>query len=518
MTHHISSPIGRRILTATILASAMAFIDGSALNVALPIIQELFQASGGQLLWIVNAYLLMLAALILIGGSLGDHLGRKRIFGSGILIFSGASLLCGLSPHPTFLIAARGVQGVGAALMIPGSLAIISATIDASERGKAIGIWSSATTITTIGGPILGGFFADLGFWRGVFFINLLPAAVALMALRAVPETTDEFSKPQLDYRGALLITLSLAGLTYGLITFGEKGSTFALQHPMAWLPFLAGGFIALLAFILAERHSDYPMIDLSLFRSRTFAGANVLTMFLYGALSSTLLFLPINLIQVQGYRPREAGLVLIPFTLMLAVLSPWAGGLLDKYGPRLLLSIGPAIVGVGFAMFSLPGITGGFSDYWTNFFPAVLVLGVGMGITVSPLTTAVMAAAPVHEAGIASAINNAVSRSAQVLTTAVMGALVLILFSNALLSLTADLDLSPEVQNAVKAETNNLANAQAPEGVNEVTRQQIQKDIRWSYVKAFRSVTLVSAVMAWLSAGLAALIIEQKRRYTQAG
>ena len=347
LNYRVSDRAGRWILLTTVLASSMVFIDGTALNVALAEIQDELHATGVELLWIVNAYLLFLAALMLIGGALGDRYGRKRVFGYGISLFALASFVSGLSPSTQFLIAARAVQGIGGALMVPGSLAIIAASFSSSDSGKAIGIWSSASTVTTIGGPILGGVLAGAGLWRAVFFINLPLAVLALYGLRHVPESRDENAPERLDYPGAALAVLGLAGLAYGLITLGDRGLKTAVRDADV-VASLVAGIAVLILFVMVERRSPAPMLRMSLFESRTFTGANVMTCFLYGALGGALFFLPLNLIQVQGYDASIAGFTLLPFSLLLAGLSPLAGAFADRYGPRLTLTVGTSLDGPG--------------------------------------------------------------------------------------------------------------------------------------------------------------------------
>lgn len=492
---------GTWVLVATILASGMAFIDGSALNVALDALQKDLHASGADLLWVVNAYLLCLAALILLGGSLGDHFGRNRIFRAGIVLFSGASMACGLAPSTGFLITMRAIQGIGGALMVPGSLAIISANFAPAQRGQAIGIWSAAGTITTLGGPLLGGFLASSGFWRGVFFINLPLAVVALVALARVPETRDENAPRSLDYIGTALVAIGLAGLTYGAIALSGEVS----GGPILALAALGLGAVALVAFVLTERRIANPLVDFRLFRSRTFRGANLMTALLYGALGGALLFLPLNLIQVQGYPASIAGFNFLPFTILLAVISPFTGRLMKRFGPRVLLTVGPLIVAAGFVLMALPGLTGGPEDYFVSFFPAIVVLGLGMGITVAPLTTAVMGSAPASRAGIASGINNAVARSAQVLATAILGAVALSAFAGHLDARTAALPLPPAARAALLAEAANLANARIPADLSDDLRKQTQEAVKLAFVDTFRQVILLAAGGAALSGMLSA-------------
>ncbi len=323
MTDTGNSRTGLWVLTATILASSMAFIDGTALNVAMPAIQDALHASGEQLLWVVNAYLVMLAALIPIGGSLGDVLGRRKVFAVGIGLFMLSSLVCGLAPTIGFLIGARLVQGLGSALMIPGSLAIITAHFGRESRGKAIGTWSAFTTIVAVVGPVLGGVLASAGLWRGVFLVNFPLGVVALIVLLLkVPESRDETSLRRIDYLGAALLAVGLAGPTYGLLSAPNLG----FSNPRVFGTLLVGA-LALAAFIVVEVRSRYPMIPLKLFSSRTFSGVNLLTFGLYGALSAGTFFLSLNLVQAQGYSMAVAGFAFTPFALILTALSRWAGG-----------------------------------------------------------------------------------------------------------------------------------------------------------------------------------------------
>ncbi len=507
-TTGVSIQTGRWVLFATILASSMAFIDGSALNVALPALQQDLGASGAQLLWIVNAYLLMLASLILVGGSLGDRFGRKRVFMIGIAVFSGASLICGLAPTADVLILARVVQGLGGALMVPGSLAIISASFGPDRRGQAIGTWSAFSTITTVIGPLLGGELASRGLWRGVFFINLPLAVLALGALYLrVPESRDEEMPPQLDYPGALLATLGLAGITYGFIEAPERG-----LGALPVLGALVGGVAALVAFVVVEARSRHPMMPLGLFRSRTFSGANLLTLFLYAALNASFFFLPLNLVQVQGYTEALAGRAMLPFALLLTLLSRWAGGLVDRYGPRLPLVIGPAITGLGFLMFAFPGLTGGPDDFWRTYLPAITVVGAGMGVTVAPLTTAVMGAVSSSHAGVASGINNAVARTAGVLAIAVMGAVFLSSFGGALAAKTEAVVMTAEARTALQQEGRNLGNAAAPAGLSGEAQVAVRGAIRSAFVDTFNLTAYLMAGLAWLSALMAALLVEPRQ------
>lgn len=498
------------VLLATILASSMAFIDSTALDVAARTLQNDLNVTGTELLWIINAYALFLSALILTGGSLGDIYGRKRVFMIGIILFMGASLTCGLALSAGMLIAARAVQGIGGALMVPGSLSLISAAFPPEKRGQAIGTWSTFSTLTTLSGPLLGGWLASQNQWRVVFFINVPLAIIALAALvLKVPESRDMSGKRRVDVPGVILITLALAGITYG---FTEM-TTYGLGDPRI-LVTLGVGLIALILFIVVESRSDHPMVPLNLFRSRTFAGTNALTLFLYTALSAAPFFLILNLQRVQGYDEVQAGLAFLPFGILLTVMSRWAGGLVDRVGARLPLIVGPAIAGVGFFLFALPGLTNGANDYWVSYFPAVLILGVGMGITVAPLTTAVMGSAPSEMSGTASGINNAVARTARVFAIAILGAVALVSFMNTLESRVTnpELGLSEDMREAIRAEGTKLADAAVPDVVPQEQSEAVEDAIRWSFIDTFRLIAVISAVLAWISALLAAFMVEPKR------
>ncbi len=497
---------GAWILAATILGSSMAFIDGTVVNVALPVLQRDLQATVADVQWIVEAYSLFLAALILVGGSLGDHYGRRRIFAMGVVIFAVASVWCGLSPNTTSLIIARAVQGIGGALLVPGSLAIISASFDAKQRGKAIGTWSGFTAITAAVGPVLGGWLVQYASWRWVFFINIpLAAAVLVLLFWHVPESRDEDAPRSLDWWGALLATLALGSIVYGFIESNNLG----LGHPVV-LGSLALGVIVLIAFLFLEAHSKSPMLPLTLFRSRTFSGANLLTLFLYAALGGALFFVPFNLIQVQGYPPTAAGAALLPLILILFLLSRWSGGLVSRYGAKLPLVVGPIIASIGFALFAVPDIGG---SYWTTYFPAAVVLGIGMAISVAPLTTAVMGAVDSSHAGIASGVNNAVSRTAGLLAIAVMGIFVSYTFTSSLDSRLAMLNIPATIRQVIAAQHSKLASINIPAGISSATHAALVQAINESFIAGFRVVMLIAAGLALASALSSLLLIEGKNQ-----
>ncbi len=404
-------------LVVAILGSTLVFVDGTALNTALPVMQRALSATLSQMQWIVEAYALVLASLMLVGGSLGDHLGRKRVFLAGVLVFVGASAACGLAPSTAVLIAARAVQGLGGALLVPGSLSLITAAYAKDTRGRAIGIWSSSTAVTASIGPVLGGWIAAHASWRWLFMINVpIGIVTAWLAWRRVPESRDSSAPGHVDVLGGVLAIIGLGSIVFALTDAPRLGG---MSNPRV-LGSLAIGLVVLAVFLVAERRAQAPMVSLALFRSRTFSGTNALTFFLYAALGGALFFLPFDLVQAQHYSATEAGAALLPFIALMSVLSPMMGALVARTSARLLLGVGPTIAGAGFALLGLRGVHG---SYWSTFFPGIVVLGIGMGVTVAPLTTAVMGAVAEDHAGMASGVNNSVSRVASVLAIAALGA-----------------------------------------------------------------------------------------------
>jgi EmrB/QacA subfamily drug resistance transporter len=487
---------GAWVLAATILGSSMVFIDSTVVNVALAALQRALNATVTDVQWVVEAYALFLAALLLVGGSLGDLYGRRRMFVLGVVLFAGASAGCGFAPNIRMLIAARGLQGVGGALLVPGSLALISSSFCAEERGRAIGTWSGFTAMTAALGPVLGGWLIEHLSWRWVFFINVpLAALVVAISMARVPESRDEEMVRRLDGWGAALATVGLCGITFGLIEAGRGGKRALLAGVV--------GVVALGGFFVVESRSSAPMLPLDLFRSRPFSGANLMTLFLYGALGGTLFFLPLDLIQVQHYTATQAGAALLPLILLVFLLSRWSGGLIVRYGARLPLIVGPLIAGVGFGLFT-HGAAGG--SYWSGVFPAVIVLGLGLAVSVAPLTTTVMSSIDQSRAGVASGINNAVSRVAGLLAIAVMG-LVFAASFNARLERGLDaLGIAGAERHAVEAQRGKLAAAMSED-------VRVQRLIRESFVGAYGVVLWIAVGLSVASALSAAVLIEAKPR-----
>ncbi|MFM0415559.1 MFS transporter [Paraburkholderia aromaticivorans] len=549
-------------LAATILGSSMAFIDGSVVNVALPSIQTELHASVAAIQWVVDAYLLFLGALVLVGGSLGDKLGRRTVFIAGIGLFTLASIGCGLAPGAAALIVARGVQGVGAALLVPSSLAIIGAVFDDKARGQAIGTWAGVGAITSALGPVAGGWLVDAFSWRAIFFLNVpIACATVALAVIAVPNSRQDDEDPpvrasadaaslpdptssraehvsaRLDWPGAATATAGLAALTYGLTLASARG--FGDRWVLASI---LGGLVVLFAFVALEARSRNPMVPLDVFRSRDFVGANLVTLLVYFGLGGALFFLPFTLIRAYGYSATQAGAALLPVPVTIGLLSRFTGGLTSRFGARALLSAGPAVAAAGFAMLALPWVHG---EYWRGFLPALAVLGLGMTITVAPLTTTVMTSVSAARTGVASGINNAVARVASLLAIAVLG-IVFVWSHDAALETRLDALHVPQAVRAAASlarvgigadAASPAAGTGTPDGKSEGARAtgtekqaeatrdaaqsqqeaaQVQPDLARAQAEALgaalRAVALVSALCALAGAALAALTISPKR------
>jgi EmrB/QacA subfamily drug resistance transporter len=407
---------GRWVLAATILGSAIAAIDATVVGIALPAIGRDFHSGLSTLQWVVTAYTLTLAGLLLIAGALGDRYGRRRVFLIGVVWFAVASVLCGIAPGSGTLIAARALQGVGAALLTPGSLAILQASFAPADRSKAIGAWSGFGGLATAIGPFIGGWFVQAVSWRLIFFINLpIALAVVVVSIRHVPESHDPEATGRVDMTGGVLVTLGLIGLTYGLIEGPSSGWRSA---PVVVA--LIAGIAMLIGFVGWENRAPNPMLPLSVFRSKQFSATNVVTFIVYGALGGALFLLPIQLQQVSGYTALEAGISLLPVTVIMLVLSARSGALASRIGPRLQMSVGPILVGAGMALFARIGVNG---NYVTEVLPAVVVFGLGLATTVAPLTSTALASVSASRSGIASAVNNDVARAAGLIAVAVLPA-----------------------------------------------------------------------------------------------
>lgn len=506
----LKSATGKWVLFSTIMATSMVFIDGSALNVVLPSLQKDLKATGADIFWILNAYLLVLASLMLPGGSLGDKFGRKKIFALGIIIFTIGSLFCGISPNTPFLIAARLLQGLGGAFMVPGSLSLITSLISERERGKAIGTWSSITTIVSIGGPVLGGILGDHGLWRYIFFINIPIGIVSLIILwLKVPETFNEDDTKKVDIPGALFLVAGLAAITYSFLKFPTVGLKDWKVNTI-----LVFGILDLILFLIVEKRSKSPMIHLKLFSNIHFTGLNLLTFFLYGALGGGFLFLSLNLVQIQGYTQTESGLTFLPFTFILGLFSRYIGALSDRLGSRLFLIIGPFTVGLGFLFMSFIKQTGGAADYWLSYFPGMILVSIGMLFTVVPLTTAVMTSISQKQSGIASGVNNAVSRIAGIFSNAAFGALALLIFTNVVLQKLDGSEFKETQKAKIAAETANLGNAQVPaDTFSAVQKTQIKQLYRGAFLSSYQTVLWVCTVMCFTSSAVAFFTLKKGKR-----
>jgi EmrB/QacA subfamily drug resistance transporter len=429
------------------------------------------------------------------------------VFALGIVVFVAASIWCGLARSVAELIVARAAQGIGGALLVPGSLAIIGASFEERDRGKAIGTWSAATALTTALGPVIGGWLIDHGSWRAAFFINVPLAAIVLaLTLRHVPESRNPQQQAQdrLDWPGALLVALGLGAIVYGLIESSAKG--WELGHVL--IP-LGVGAVALIAFPFVELRHPSPMIPLHLFRSRAFAGANLLTLLLYASLGGSLFFVPLDLVQVHHYSTTAAGAALLPLVALLALLSRWSGGLAGRRGV-VTLAAGPIVAACGFALFAIPGTEG---SYWLTFFPAIVVLGLGLGITVAPLTTTVMSSVPVAFAGAASGINNAASRIAGLLAVAVFGIVMVAIFDRGLHDELRGVVISPAAVEALEAQRSKLLAIEMPKDTDARSREIIERAVARAFVAGFRWIMLVSAALAVAGAAGAWILIGRSSR-----
>ena len=489
------------VLICAVLASTMAFVDESVVNVALPRMEADLHTSLSAMQWVINAYTLCMSALLLIGGAAGDRFGRRRIFMIGISVFAVASVACGLAPNPGALVTARALQGVGAAFLIPCGLALISAVYDEKERGAAIGVWSGASAVAAGAGPILGGWIVDHASWRAIFLINPILAIPALwIAVRYLVESRETEIRGGLDWSGALTVFLGLGGIVYGLIAAAAVGwSDVSVSGT------IVAGIVLLLIFLRIERRSAAPMVPLGLFKSRQFSGVNLLTLFLYGALSGTFFFVPFLIIQVHGYSAAAAGAIFIPFALILGGLSKWSGRLMDRFGARWPLIMGPTIAAVALLLLALLSEDGRYF----SFIAPIVVLAFGMAITIAPLTTTVLNAVREEQTGVASGINNAAASVAGLLVIAVMGTVAL-----RVLDLEIDAHLrraqpSAAVRHEVEAARGGFVMPHASAQLSPAERASLQEISKASFAGTIHLVLLVMAALAFAGASVAVLMIE---------
>jgi EmrB/QacA subfamily drug resistance transporter len=478
----------------------MAFVDESVVNVALPRIESSLETTLSAMQWVVNAYTLCMSALLLVGGAAADQFGRRRIFLIGVTVFAVASIGCGLAKDVSVLVGARSAQGIGAALLVPCSLALIGASFDEKERGAAIGVWSGASAIAAGAAPLLGGSLVDHLSWRAIFLINPLVAIPALwITLAVVPESRDENASRAIDWRGALLAFAGLGCVVHALISFSQvqwKQSTVIIV--------LAAGLILLGGFVLVERGSRAPMMPLELFRSRIFSGVNLLTLLLYGALGGAFFFLPFLLIQARGYSATTAGAAYLPFTLVLGILSRWSGGLLDRFGPRSPLVIGPTLTALGLASLAVAG-----RPYWITLLSMTL-LGFGMAVAVAPLTATVLNSVPANRTGVASGINNAVAAVGSLLLIAILGSLALGVFHQSLDQHLMTAQASRAVAQTVATARSGFVITSMPEGLSGPEREVAHSIVADSLAATVRIAFWIAAMLALVSALSAALTFQK--------
>lgn len=501
--YSIRSLEGKLILAATILASGMAFLDGTVVNIAIPVIQSSFGATLGQMQWVVNSYALILASFILISGSFGDMYGRKKIFVYGIGLFVIASFLCGVSQSIEQLIAFRTLQGIGAAMMIPGSLSIINSAFDSKEHGKAIGLWSGFAGGVAAIGPFIGGWLVETLGWSSIFSINIPLGLLALfLTLRYVPETRNPHVK-QLDFLGTLLLLVGLLGISYSLIEAPAKGfSDFWVVSSFIF------GIASLITFYFVEKRVKEPLVPFHIFSSSLVKGANLITLFLYFALNGIIFFLILNIQQLQNFSPLLAGLSLLPSILIITFLSGYGGSLSDKIGPRIPLIVGPLLVAIGIITMIFPGKN---INYFTAFLPGLVLFGLGMSLVVAPLTKSALSV-DVNYSGTASGVNNAVSRVASLLAIALLGAVMATIFTDSLKRNIAVSSLSSIEKQQIIEQKDKLAAITIPKSFSPYSKKVAEDSIDTAFLTAFRIVMGISAALALLSVFIAYFTIHNKK------
>ncbi|MBV9402896.1 MAG: MFS transporter [Candidatus Eremiobacteraeota bacterium] len=494
---------GTWVLIATVLGSAMPLIDGTAVNVVLPILQRDLHADAATVQWIVEGYSLFLSALILIGGGLGDVFGRRRMFVVGIVLFAIASGGCAFARTAAELLVARCAQGIGAALLVPESLALISAQFVPKDRGKAIGTWSAFSAISTAIGPVFGGYIAQHFSWRWVFFINIpIAAFIIYIAVRHISESHDETVAKRVDYVGAALASLGLGGLVYGLISAQGGFSLGALSVGVSAL-------ILLVVFVVYEGRSANPMMPLRFFASSAFAGANAYTLLLYAGLGGGMFFIPFDLINVQHYSPTAAGAAMLPMIVILFLFSRYSGAAQAKVGPRILLVAGALVAMLAYGLFAL---TGQGKSYWVSFFPAAVVLGIAAAIFVAPLTATVMNAIETAHAGIASGINNAVARTAGLIAIAALGLVLSVAFYGTYDREMRAAPLSAHSQAVLQRDRDRIVVGYVPAAIQGAERAQVASIVADAFTRAFEVIMFVCAALAF-GAGIIALFAFPGRR-----
>lgn len=505
----VDSARGKWILFATILASGMAFLIGTAVSIALPTIQSDFGANISGMQWVVSAYVVVLASFLLLGGSLGDHFGRKRIFSYGIIIFLLGAALSGFAKTISALIAFQALEGLGAAMMIPGSLAIINVCFVESHRGQAIGLWAGLAGGVAALGPLLGGWLVETFGWQAIFYFNVPIGLIALFVTsRFVPESRNPEAR-KLDLLGTLCITLGLFGIAYGLI----QGPVVGWNNPLVLIS-LIGGASALILFVIVELRVREPMVPLKIFKNPLVAGANLVTFLLYFALNGLIFFLVFNLQQVQEYSPIFAGLALLPPIILITFLSGPAGSLADKIGPRLQMILGPLIVAFGMALLIIPGV---HTNYYIHFLPGLILFGGGMALVIAPLTKSALAVEQKFS-GAASGVNNTASRVAALLAIAVLGAVMTSIFTNRLSVAAQTSSLSSEEKLQILSQANKLGGIEIPDVFGEEPRVIAESAVKESFVHGFRWIMGINALLALLSALIAAITIRnptRPRKYT---
>ncbi|MDE2747835.1 MAG: MFS transporter [Chloroflexota bacterium] len=498
---------GYWVLLASICAASMAFVASTSLNVALPAIQVELSARGADLIWIPNSYVLVQASLIVVTGSMGDHFGRNRVCLWGILLFGLASVVCGFSTTTNVIIAGRVAQGFGSSMIVPNSLAIASSYFSRNGQGWAIGIWSGFTVLASGLAPFFAGVVTDFGMWRLVFFIHIpLGVLAALVIIRFVPESYDREAPRRMSLLGSLLIILGLGGLTFGFI----ESSTYGFDSPIIIAPIIIGA-LAIARFLYDERKGIHAILPLRLFRSRTFSAANLISLVYHGVVQPMVVYLPLNLIQVQGYSATFTGLSTVPMILLATIGSALVGPLLDRRGPRLPLVLGFCLTSMGFVVISNVGVTGGESEYFSTFFPPIFLFGLGFGMVFAPLTMAALASAPDNNAGIASGVNNTVVRTGQVLVIGILGGLAISWFGENLANDPYVQSLPAAAQTELAADSGDLAETSIPDSLTEDEKEGVRQVIRHSFAQMFSTLMSIAAVFCLLAALVAWFLIDDR-------